>query len=84
MPRDRHDDTHSRFDDTADIGAAGFEDGFEVGECLFSLWDDAPVGDLCGRGDEWDAARDEDEVAGLDCLRVGSDCGRGGWKAKHG
>lgn len=45
------------------------------------LWDDAAVDDLCGGpGDERDAARDEDEVAGFDRLGVGPDGGRGGWK----
>lgn len=61
-------DTHGRFDDAADIGAAGFEHGPEVGKCLLGLWDDAAVDDLCGGGAEWDATRHEDEVARLDRL----------------
>lgn len=72
--------THGRFDDAGGVGSAGVEDGFEVGECLFGLWADAAVDDLCGGGDEWDAAGDEDEVAGFDCLGVGADCRRGSWK----
>lgn len=61
-------DTHGRFHDTADIGSTGFEDSFEVGECLLGLWDDATIDDLCGGWDEGDTARHEDEVARLDCL----------------
>lgn len=55
-------------DDAAGVGAAGFKDSLEVGECLVGLWDDAAIDDLGGRWDEGNAAGDEDEVAGLDGL----------------
>ena len=81
MSKDGHDrmavTTHGRFDDAAKVGFAGFEDGFEVGECPLCLWDDAALDDLHGQGVEWDAARDKDEVADFDRLGVGPDGGRG-------
>lgn len=60
--------THGSFDDATGVGAAGFKDSFEVGECLVGLWDDAAIDDLGGRWNERDAAGDEDEVASLDGL----------------
>lgn len=76
--------THVGFDDTAEVGTTSFDDGFEVGERLFGLLDDAARDDLCGRGVDWHATRNEDEVAGFDCLGVGSDCGRGAWGETEG
>ena len=74
------DDTYSRFDDAADVCAARLEDGCEVRKCLLCLWDDAALCDVGGGGDEWDAARDKDEIAGFDRLRVGTDRGGCGWE----
>lgn len=76
--------THGCFDDATEVGTAGFEDGFEVGECLFGLWDDASRNDFCGGGIDWYAAGNEDEVAGFDCLGIGTECGGGGWRQKAG
>lgn len=69
--------THRGFRDLAQLRAAGLDDGLEVLQRLLGLLDDAPGHDLHRRGVERDAPRAEEQLAGLDALRVRPDRGGG-------
>ncbi|THH04883.1 hypothetical protein EW145_g5202 [Phellinidium pouzarii] len=63
--------------DLVDGAPAGLDDNLEVGECLFCLCLDLALDNLHRRRVHRHAAGHEDEVPGLDCLRVGADGARG-------
>ena len=68
--------TYGGLDDLAKLSASSLDDGLEVLERLLSLSLDAALDDLHRGGVEGDAARAEEEVAGLDTLRIGPDGSR--------
>jgi len=67
---------NSGLNDVVEVQSLALQDGTCVLEALVSLFLYATLGECSGLGDDGELARNEDEIAGADCLAVGSNGSR--------